>query len=130
MCVASQIAHSDLSPTCLTVTINIEIHGLHHTMVRTRSLEKSKHFILDTFIAVGEGRGTTGHSHTELFTLSSLKWQIKEDYPYSSRETKKADMEIGFYSILAVEKKFIIFGGHYWLKNDMRVLTTFRFEQF
>ena len=99
-------------------------------MVRTRLLEKSKHFILDTFIAVGEGRGFTGHSHTELFTLSSLKWQIKKDYPYSIRETKKADMEIGFYSILTVEKKFIIFGGHYWLINDMRVLTTFRFEKF
>ena len=99
-------------------------------MVRTRLLEKSKHFILDTFIAVGEGRGTTGHSHTELFTLSSLKWQIKEDYPYSIRESKKAYTEIGYYSILAVEKKFIIFGGQYWSYPDMRVLTTFRFEKF
>ena len=50
-------------------------------------------------------------SHTELFTLSSSKWQIKKGYPYSKN--------IYQYSILTVEKNFIIFGGH---QNKMKVL--------
>ena len=38
-----------------------------------------------------------------MFRLSTLKWRTKKDYP-------SAD-DIYYYSILAVEKKFIIFGG-------------------
>ena len=44
-----------------------------------------------------------GHSHVELFTLSNLKWQNKADYNFTN--------DIYAYSILAVEEKFIIFGG-------------------
>ena len=69
-------------------------------MVRIQFIEKLKHHTLDTLIAVGK----PGHNHVELFSLSSSKWQIKKDYPYSKR--------IDYYSILAVERKFIIFGGY------------------
>ena len=73
-------------------------------MVRTKFIEKLKQHTLDTLIAVGDGdRHGGGHSHVELFSLSSSKWQIKKDYPYSK--------DIYHYSILAVERKFIIFGG-------------------
>ena len=74
-------------------------HVLHHSMVRTQFIEKLKHHTLDTLIAVG----AYAHTHVELFSLSSSKWQIKKDYPYSE--------DIHWYSILAVEKKFIMFGG-------------------
>ena len=70
--------------------------------------KKFKHDTLDTLIVVGDN-GLP--SHTELFTLSSSKWQIKKGYPYSKN--------IYQYSILTVEKNFIIFGGH---QNKMKVL--------
>ena len=72
-------------------------------MVRTIKLfiEKFKNYTLDTIIAVGSGGG---HSHTELFTISHAKWQDKNDYPYAQ--------DIYGYSIMAVEKTFIIFGGY------------------
>ena len=76
-------------------------HVLHHSTVRTQLFKKLKHFTLDTLIAVGEWGE---HTHVELFTLSNSKWQIREDYPFSK--------DISAYSILAVEKKFIIFGGY------------------
>ena len=82
---------------------------LHHSMVRTQFIEKLKHHTLDTLIAVGD-RDT--HTHVELFSLSSSKWQNKKDYPYSE--------DISSYSILAVEKRFIIFGG--W-SSKRKVLT-------
>ena len=44
-----------------------------------------------------------GHSHVELFTLSNSKWQNKRDYNFTN--------DIYAYSILALEEKFIIFGG-------------------
>ena len=69
-------------------------------MVRTQCIEKLKHHTLDTLIAVGD---FNVHNHVELFILSSSKWQIKKDYPYSK--------DISHYSILAVEKFFVIFGG-------------------
>ena len=47
--------------------------------------------------------GGPKHAKTELFQLSSAKWQIKNTYPYS--------MDIYMFSIIAFEKKFIIFGG-------------------
>ena len=76
-------------------------HVLHHSMVRTKVIEKLKHHTLDTLIAVGDWRNE--HNHVELFSLSSSKWRNKKDYPYSK--------DIYYYSILAVERKFIIFGG-------------------
>ena len=82
---------------------------LHHSMVRTQFIEKLKHYTLDTLIAVGD---YVDHTHVELFSLSSSKWQIKNDYPYSK--------DINSYSILAVERKFIIFGGY---SRKRKVLT-------
>ena len=72
-------------------------------MVRTKVIKKLKHHTLDTIIAVGGLDTHIQHNHTELFTLASSKWQVREDYPYSK--------DINTYSILAVEKKFVIFGG-------------------
>ena len=69
-------------------------------MVRTQFIEILKHYTLDTLIAIGYAHT---HTYVELFTLSSSKWQNKKAYPYSN--------DIYFYSILAVEKNFIIFGG-------------------
>ena len=80
-------------------------------MVRTKFIEKLKHHTLDTLIAVGDG-SYPRHSHVELFSLSSSKWQSKKDYPYSE--------DISSYSILAVEKRFIIFGG---CSSKRKVLT-------
>ena len=77
-------------------------------MVRTQFIEKLKHYTLDTLIAVGDTISQT-HSHVELFSLSSSKWQNKKDYPYSK--------DICRYSILAVERKFIIFGGYSWKRK-------------
>ena len=68
-----------------------------------------KHHTLDTLIAVGSYDDPI---HVELFSLSSSKWQIKKDYPYSE--------DIYSYSILAVERKFIIFGG---FSDKRKVLT-------
>ena len=82
---------------------------LHHSTVRTQFIEQLKHHTLDTLIAVGS---YNGHSHLELFSLASSKWQIKEDYPYSKNIYK--------YSILAVKRKFIMFGG--W-SDKRKVLT-------
>ena len=84
-------------------------HVLHHSMVRTQFIEKLKHHTLDTLIAVGDAGG---HSHVELFLLSSSKWQIKKDYPYSK--------DIFGYSILAVERKFIIFGGKSYIRKVLK----------
>ena len=84
-------------------------HVLHHSMVRTKFIEKLKHHTLDTFIAVGN---RSEHNHVELFSLSSSKWQTKKDYPYSK--------DISSYGILAAEKKFVIFGG--W-SDKRKVLT-------
>ena len=61
---------------------------------------KAYKLILDTLIAVGD---FDNHAHTELFTLSNPKWQIKNDYHFSK--------DIYGYSILAFANKFIIFGG-------------------
>ena len=66
---------------------------------------KFKYHTLDTFIAVGsiiDKQNINQHNHTELFTLANSKWRIKKDYPQK---------DIYLYSILAVERKFIIFGG-------------------
>ena len=73
--------------------------GVPHSTPCNRTCARVKHDTLDTLIAVGDW----DHSHVELFTLSRLKWQKKNDYPYWSR--------ICLYSILAFEKKFIVFGG-------------------
>ena len=86
----------------------IDSHVLHHSMVRTKVIEKLKHHTLDTLIAVGHD-DYDSHSHVELFSLSSSKWQNKKDYPYSE--------DIYKYSILAVERKFIIFGGYSWKRK-------------
>ena len=77
-------------------------------MVRRQLIGKIKHYTLDKLIAVGNW---DKHSHVELFSLASSKWQIKKDYPYSK--------EISGYSILAAEKRFIIFGG----RSKRKVLT-------
>ena len=94
--------------------MNIERHELHHLMVRTKFSGKLKHYPLDTIIAVGHaGIGQThGHAHTELFTLSSSKWQNKEDYLWVG--------DIYGHAIVAVEKSFILFGG--WSRKR-KVLT-------
>ena len=73
---------------------------LHHLMVRSKLIVNLKHDTLDTLIAIGDAKY---HNHVELFSLSSSKWENKKDYPYSK--------DIYSYSILAVENKFIIFGG-------------------
>ena len=88
----------------------------NHWKTRIASFEGKKKFYRkaiyasDTLIDVGGAKpGSTTyyeHTHTELFTLSSSQWQIKKDYPYSK--------QITLYSILAVEKMFIIFGGSRW----------------
>ena len=84
--------------------IKLPSSNFYHSRARISSFEgkikfywKSKLYPLDTFIAVGDL--TYKHTHVELFTLStsSSKWQTKKDYPYSK--------DIGYYSILAVEKK-------------------------
>ena len=74
------------------------------------NLQFEKNYTLDTFIAVGHsdwkdntGNGKDAHSRVELFSLTSSIWQNKKDYPYA--------MNICFFSILAFQKKFIIFGG-------------------
>ena len=56
-------------------------------------------YFLDSFIAVGNA----WHNHVEMFTMSRAGWETKSDYPYSD--------EIGDYSILTMERTFIIFGG-------------------
>ena len=89
-------------------------HVLHRSMVRTKFIEKLKHHTLDTFIAVGsiiDKQNINQHNHTELFTLANSKWRIKKDYP---------ERDISVYSILAVERKFIIFGG---MRFKRKVLT-------
>ena len=63
-------------------------------------MKKFKHHTLDTLIAVGN---YNDHAKVELFTIFYSKWQNKTDYPYSK--------DIYKYSILAVERTFIIFGG-------------------
>ena len=93
--------------------MDIKIYRLHHLMVRTRFTEKSKLYNLDTLIAVGMYFPSGGHSHTELFTLSSSKWKNKKSYPH---------YDIHSYSILAFEKKFILFGG--W-SDKRKALTKF-----
>ena len=80
-------------------------------MVRTRFVEKLKYDTLDTLIAVGS---YNVHTRVELFTLSSLKWQNKKDYPLY------ATADLYGYSILAVERKFIVFGGRAY---NRKVLT-------
>ena len=62
-------------------------------------------------IAVSE-HNNQGHNHVELFKQSITKWQTKKDYPYTK--------DISRYSILAIEKKFIIFGGYTF---ERKVLT-------
>ena len=100
------------------------IHVLHHSTVRTQFFEKLKHKVLDTLIAVGHYASDKDYNnHVELFTLSSSKWRIKRDYPYS--------MDIHWYSILAVEKKFIIFGGKSYIRKlltnqDIKIRKTIR----
>merc|ERR1711933_55494 len=42
-------------------------------------------------------------------TLSSSTWQVKKDYPFTK--------DIFYYSILATDKKFILFGGYSWSSN-------------
>ena len=73
-------------------------------MVRTRLVEKFKHYALDTLIAVG-GMDMFNYlfNKVELFSLSSSKWQIKESYIGS--------LAINYFSILSFERKFIVFGG-------------------
>ena len=56
-------------------------------------------YFLDSFIAVGQ----YDHNHVEMFTMSRERWETKSDYPYSD--------VISRYSILTMEKTFIIFGG-------------------
>ena len=70
-------------------------------MVRTLFVENLKHYTLDTLIAVGDSKKE--HGLAELFSLTSLKWQATLQYPYAP--------DIYGHSILAVEKKFILFGG-------------------
>ena len=110
MSVASRIIHSDYSPNCQKVPNIIGRHVLHHSMVRTQFVEKFKHDTLDTLIAVGSYY--PDHNHVELFTLSNSTWQIKNDYPHSK--------DISRYSILAIGRKFIVFGG--WCQQR-KVLT-------
>ena len=90
-------------------------HVSHHSMVRTQLVAELKDFTLDTIIAVGDyDPPHDGHTHVELFTLSSSKWETKKHYPYS--------MDIARCSILAVEKKFMTFGG--W-SDKRKALTKF-----
>ena len=108
MSVVSRTIHSNHSPNCQRATIIIGRHVLHHLKVRKN---RKANYASDTLIAVGGAKpGSKGayyeHTHAELFTLSSSKWQIKKEYPYSK--------QITLYSILAVEKMFIIFGGSRW----------------
>ena len=100
-CAVSQIIHGDHSPNCPIVIMAMDTQKLHHLTVRTRLFDKLRQLTLETIIAVGDF--SVEHNHVELFTMSDAKWQIKEDYAYAN--------DIGYYSILAVEKKFIIFGG-------------------
>ena len=59
---------------------------------------------LDVFIAVGNHEPVFfDNNMVELFSLTSLKWQNKKAYPFAK--------DIHGYSILAVEKRFILFGG-------------------
>ena len=92
----------------------IERHVLHHLVVWTKLIEKLKHYTLDTLIAVGHaGAGqAVGHAHTELFTLSSAKWQKKKDYLHLG--------DIYGYAILSAENSFILFGGY---SRSRKVLT-------
>ena len=91
---------------------------LHHLMVRTNFIEESDHSILDKLIAVGNA----DHNHVELFKLSTLKWERKKEYMYvynetskfSQKETESMTERITKYSILAVEEKFVLFGGMGW----------------
>ena len=71
-----------------------------------------KNYTLDTFIAVAAYNEKPDGDKVEQFTLSSSYWEYKKSYPYS--------INLGYYSILAFDKKFIIFGG---LSEKMKVLT-------
>ena len=86
----------------------------HHGRTRITSFDgKNKNYkkyfknTWDTLIAVGDYNPK--HNHVELFNLANSRWKIKKDYPYSQ--------DIYGYSILAVEKKFIIFGGYSWIRK-------------
>ena len=89
-------------------------HVLHHSKVRSSFSEKSKHYPLDKLIAVGDLMNA--HNHVELFTLSRSKWKIKKDYPYSK--------DISYYSILPVQKTFIIFGGYSYKNYGSKLQST------
>ena len=99
----------------------IGVHVLHHSIVRTQFIEKLKHHTLDTLIAVGN---YNNHTNVELFsTIFNSKWQNKEDYPYSK--------DIYMYSILAVKRTFIIFGGMSQKRSvltdqDIKIIKIFR----
>ena len=113
--VVSRIIHSGHSSNSQIATLNTSGRVLHRSMVRTKSITKIKHFNLDELIAVGK---VNDHNHVEIFTLASSKWQTKKDYPYSE--------DIYRYSILAAEKKFIIFGGGSYKR---RVLTNHKISK-
>ena len=107
-CVDNRIIHSDHSLTCQRVFIIIERRRFHHLMVRTKInitkiIQYNLYYALDKFIAVGNAYWP--HSKVELFTLSSSNWEIKRDYLYYSK------IGIAKYSIITVDKKFILFGG-------------------
>ena len=63
-------------------------------------------------IAVGDWKRP--HNHVEMFSFTDSIWQAKNDYPYSE--------DIFGYSILTVEKKFIIIGGY---SKERKVLSQY-----
>ena len=72
-------------------------------MVITKFFKTINNDTLDILLAVGSGTPSLDHNKVELFTLSTLKWQLKTSYPYQKVTYS--------FSILAIEKKFILFGG-------------------
>ena len=75
-------------------------------------------------MALGSGSLHSPHNKNELFTLTASEWIVKKEYPDASA--------IHYFSILTVEKKFILFGG--WnpgatqQEQGVRVDTIARFD--
>ena len=78
-------------------------------------------------MALGSGNIHSPHKKNELFTLTDSQWVTKKEYPESFLIPDV--IAIYYYSILTVEKKFILFGG--WIPGavqGVRVDTIARFD--
>ena len=76
---------------------------------------KLRHCTSDTLFALGSSQPPY-HRHAEIFSILTSKWQVKEDYPNKMDHLINPTNDICHFSILAVDKKIIIFGGfcHTW----------------